>query len=83
MENFGATQAVQRGPRPLERRRLPRLLRFLLDTRPVTAPALRRALGPSLRQRPLPLSVPPSEDEPGPSGYTPDERTPLLNINDI
>ncbi|KAK7865006.1 hypothetical protein R5R35_000031 [Gryllus longicercus] len=60
---------------PLERRRLPRLLRFLLDTRPVvrwprpeSAPAvkaaaaeLRRALGPSLRRR-----------------QQPDERTPLL-----
>ncbi|KAK7793376.1 hypothetical protein R5R35_007612 [Gryllus longicercus] len=78
---------------PLERRRLPRLLRFLLDTRPVvrwprpeTAPAvkaaaaeLRRALGPSLRQRPRSVPLPPPGDEPGPSDCTADERTPLLN----
>ncbi|KAK7790623.1 hypothetical protein R5R35_009231 [Gryllus longicercus] len=78
---------------PLERRRLPRLLRFLLDTRPVvrwprpeTAPAvkaaaaeLRRALGPSLLQRPRPLphTVPAGEHgEPSAPAMT--ERTPLL-----
>ncbi|KAK7792717.1 hypothetical protein R5R35_003731 [Gryllus longicercus] len=69
---------------PLERRRLPRLLRFLLDTRPVvrwprpeTAPAvmaaaaeLRAVLGPSLRQNLL--AEPPTGDEPGPSASASD-----------
>ncbi|KAK7793377.1 hypothetical protein R5R35_007613 [Gryllus longicercus] len=79
---------------PLERRRLPRLLRFLLDTRPVvrwprpeSAPAvmaaaaeLRAVLGPSLRQ--TLLADPPTGDEHRPTTSSADMRTPLLDNSD-
>ncbi|KAK7792721.1 hypothetical protein R5R35_003735 [Gryllus longicercus] len=77
---------------PLERRRLPRLLRFLLDTRPVvrwprpeSAPAvmaaaakLRTVLGPSLRQNLL--ADPPTGGEPGTTAFTADEGELPLGI---